>query len=89
MSYEKSAILNQESPTKIPHNILLYCDIYHLLKSIDNTFLMNTNWVYSLLPELARNASIEYERVWDGHYSYEYFWASTRLFFENRVFFNE
>ena len=46
MSYEKSAILNQESPTNIPLN--------------SKTFLMNIKWVYSLLPELARNASIEY-----------------------------
>ena len=46
MSYENSAILNQKYPTNIPLN--------------SKTFLMNIKWVYSLLPELARNASIEY-----------------------------
>ena len=53
------AILNQESPTNIPH-IILYTVTYIIFKLHSNKFLMNNKRVYSLLPELARNASIEY-----------------------------
>ena len=60
MSYEKSAILNQESPTNSSTYYIII--LWHIssLNLIAIHFLMNTKRVYSLLPKLARNASIEY-----------------------------
>ena len=45
---------------QISHILYYYTVAYIIFELNSNTFLMNTKRVYSLLPELARNVSIEY-----------------------------
>ena len=75
---------------QISHILYYYTVTYIIFKLNSNTFF---NEYQTSILVITRTRSKCIHRVrgefGDGHYSYEYFWASTHLFFENRVFFNE
>ena len=75
---------------QISHILYYYTVAYIILELNSNTFF---NEYQTSILVITRTRSKCIHRVrgefGDGHYSYEYFWGSTRLFFENRVFFNK
>ena len=54
---KKSTTIKEKLRSYCPN---IYTVTYIIFKLNSNTFLLNSKRVYSLLPELARNASIEY-----------------------------
>ena len=72
------------------HISYYYTVTYIIFKLHSNTFFIEFQTSILVITR-TRSKCIHLVRgeFGDGHYSYEYFWASTRLYFENRVFFNE